>query len=50
MTHNACTCPPARPGRLQLLTGLPAVTHAEELWAIRYILMARAVWLGYNVW
>jgi hypothetical protein len=21
-----------------------------DLWAIRYIIMARAVWLGYNIW
>lgn len=31
-------------------TNLPSCFGAEELWAVRYILMARAVWHGYNVW
>ena len=24
--------------------------YAVDMWAVRYILMARAVWHGYNVW
>ena len=26
------------------------VGESTGIWAVRYILMARAVWLGYNVW
>ncbi|EFN51487.1 hypothetical protein CHLNCDRAFT_55051 [Chlorella variabilis] len=48
--YNNVTCVWSDRDWFPVKNGKWHIFEAEELWAVRYILMARAVWHGYNVW
>ena len=48
--HSPNPCPNAHSDWFPVKNGQWHIFEAEEQWAVRYILMARAVWHGYHPW